>query len=270
MAGRLIGSLFRADSPTLFRPNASPALWSWFARWVGECRLERHRVNRERMQRVALLSRERLRELRAAIELQYERTEGCLLLLRSARELDLSAPARALLQEAGVACRELPPDACRALEPGLSDRTALALAARRRPDDESGNCAQFTGAAPARRGRRRALPLQPAGDSAAGRLGASAACWSWRPACPGDAVVVASGLDSAGLLRSAGLRVPIHPVKGCSLTVALDPSAIGPRRAIVDEAWRPPSCRWAAGCAWPAPPSSAIGSCACARPSCAH
>lgn len=237
MPGRLLASLFRADSPALFRPGASPALWSWFARWVGECRLERHRVNRERMQRVALLSRERLRALRADVELQYERTDGCLLLLRSARELDHAAPARALLEEAGVACRELAPDACRALEPGLSERTALA-GGLLLPDDESGNCAQFAQAL-----RRRAEDEgvrfrfnQPVTRLLvdAGRVGGVLV--GDRPA-QADAVVVASGLDSAGLLRSAGLRVPIHPVKGCSLTVALDPSAIGPRRAIVDEAW---------------------------------
>ncbi|MET0506577.1 MAG: FAD-dependent oxidoreductase, partial [Burkholderiaceae bacterium] len=65
MPRKLAGYLGKAASPIIFRPTANPAQWRWLARWLAECSPDRYRRNRARMQRIARLGRDALRELRA-------------------------------------------------------------------------------------------------------------------------------------------------------------------------------------------------------------
>lgn len=238
MPRKVLAYLFRNESPVLLRPSANPALWRWLARWLGECRLERYRVNKARMQRVAFYSREQLHALRAELGIRYEQSQGYLQLLRSERDVAMTAPARAMLDEGGVPYRMLSADECRELEPGLSRDTPLA-AGLLLPEDEAGNCAAFAQAL------RRAA--EDAGvrfrfDTPVRRLlvegGRVRGVEAAGQAMEADAVVVAAALDSARLLAPAGIRVPLFPVKGYSATVPLEPAAIGPQRALMDEAYK--------------------------------
>jgi D-amino-acid dehydrogenase len=55
---------------------------------------------------------------------------------------------------------------------------------------------------------------------------------------PFDAVVVAGAIDSLPLLAEHGIRLPIWPVKGYSTTLPLPDPALGPRQAMIDEAYK--------------------------------
>ncbi len=65
MPRKVLSYLLRPESPVVFRPSLSPALWRWIRRWLGECDPGRYRRNRTRMQRLAFYSQEELRTLRA-------------------------------------------------------------------------------------------------------------------------------------------------------------------------------------------------------------
>ena len=86
MPRKVLSYLFAAEAPVLFRPSLNPALWRWVLRWLGECRLERYRENKSRMQRVAFYSRDQLHRLRDQLSIQYEQSQGYLQLLRAQRE----------------------------------------------------------------------------------------------------------------------------------------------------------------------------------------
>jgi D-amino-acid dehydrogenase len=64
MPTKILKYLFKPASPLIFRPTFDPAQWRWIARWLRECDLERFRVNKQRMQRIAYYSRECLHEFR--------------------------------------------------------------------------------------------------------------------------------------------------------------------------------------------------------------
>jgi len=238
MPRKVLSYLFSADAPVRFRPTTDPAMWRWLARWLGECRLQRYRVNKARMQRVAFFSRGELHALRERLGIQYEQAQGYLQLFRSERDVAMSAPARALLDESGVPYRMLGPDQIRELEPGLSRDTALAGGIHL-PEDESGNCPMFAQALRRiaeddgvrfRFGQQVDRILVDAGKVTGVRV-ADAALDS-------DAVLVAAATGSPPLLERCGIRIPMYPIKGYSATVTLDASAIGPNRALMDEAYK--------------------------------
>jgi D-amino-acid dehydrogenase len=236
MPFKIASYLFKGESPVVFRPNLDPALWRWLLRWMGECRLERFKVNKSRMQRVASYSRDVLHQLAKEHQLDYQRTNGVLQLFRTAADRRLAEPGLALLKDAGVEHRLLDANACRKVEPGISDLAfegGLYL-----PHDEAGNCPLF-----ARQLRDVALR-----EGAVFRFGqrvtaidASAAVKRVKTASEtyqADAVVVAGGVDSVALLAPLGIKVPLYPIKGYSATVTVREATYAPQAALMDEAYK--------------------------------
>jgi D-amino-acid dehydrogenase len=238
MPRKVLSYLFKAEAPVLFRPNANPALWRWLARWFSQCNLASFRINRGRMQRLALYSRDQLHALRDSLSIEYERGQGYLQLFRSERDLAMSGPARAMLDESGVRYELLDPQQVRSREPGLSSATPLA-AGLFLPEDESGNCPMFAR-------RLRQIAEQDGVRFAFGHPVERILFDSGRTSgvlvndrkLSADTVLVAAACDSVALLRQCGIRVPIYPVKGYSATVSLDSGAIGPQHALMDEAYK--------------------------------
>jgi D-amino-acid dehydrogenase len=238
MPGKVLAYLFRREAPIVFRPRLQRDLWRWLWRWYRECRVERFRVNRARMQRLAYYSRDCLHTLRARHAIDYEQERGYLQLFRTPAELERTAPARQMLTEAGVPHRLLSADECRAQEPALAASTPLA-GALHLPDDEVGNCAYFT----------RRLKEICAADGVefrfslrAERLAAEAGEVTGLQ-CDGEALtadryIVAAGVDSRALLDPLGLRLPLLPVRGYSATVAITRLEHAPHLSVMDEAYK--------------------------------
>lgn len=236
MPMKLLAALLLRPSPLVFRPRLDLDLWRWIGRWWRECSVERFRLNKERMQRLALYSLQQLHALSAARGLEYERSVGYLQLFRSDREIERTAPARQLLHDAGVAHRLLDAVGCREREPALAEGAPLA-GGLYLPDDEIGNCAYF-----ARRlkeiaerdGVRFRFGLQATGLEIEG--GRAVRVRTSQETIAGDRFVIACGADSGPLLARAGVRVPLYPVNGCSATVPIARHEYAPRLAIMDEA----------------------------------
>ncbi|MFC0575303.1 D-amino acid dehydrogenase [Paraburkholderia solisilvae] len=241
MPAKILKYLFRPASPLIFRPTLDAAQWRWIGRWLRECELARFRVNKQRMQRIAYYSRACLHELRAAHPFEYGRSEGYLQLFRSAYDVELAQPALAILRDAGIPHRELNGAQCAAIEPGLRWARKAPAAGLYLPDDEAGDCAAFTRELRAiceRRGVRfrfdtRVTALDVRGGTARGVHVESA---HGSETLTAAAVVVAAGVDSAGLLAPLGVRVPLYPVKGYSATLQIIDERKAPRAALMDEA----------------------------------
>ena len=233
MPGQMLRALFRSTAPIRLRPGFDAALWRWTRAWLRECAFERYRANRERMQRLAVYSREQLQELRELIGLEYDQHHGHLQLLRTPRDVAAARPGLELLAQAGIAHELVDPDRCYALEPGLARDTPLS-AGIWFANDESGNCALFT----------RRLKSRLAGAGVALRLGEAVTGLAFDPAprvhladgsalgC--DAVVVCAGVDSAALLAPLGVHLPLVAVKGHSITMPVKSFERAPQGALID------------------------------------
>lgn len=237
MPGKILSHLLKSESPVILKPTLDRALWRWVRQWLSECELDRYRVNRTRMQRIAFYSHDILRQLSEYYQLDYEQTQGVLQLLRSAKDLKLAEPAIALLAENEVPHQVLDADGARAVEPSLAPDTPLAGAVYL-PQDEAGNCPLFAKrlkhiatsigvqfhfgcTVEAIEAESRGVVLHIDG----GRF-------------PADAVVIAAGIESAQLLKPLGIQVPLYPVKGYAATATIKNFDRAPRAALLDEAYK--------------------------------
>ncbi|WP_454763759.1 D-amino acid dehydrogenase [Cupriavidus campinensis] len=245
MPRKVLRTLLQRESPVVFRPSADPAMWRWVGRWLRECQPERYRTNKLRMQRVAFYSRECLHTLRDTLEIEYEQSRGYLQLFRTRQDLELAAPALAILRENNVPHRLIDAAACHRIEPGLAADAPLA-GGLHLPEDESGNCPMFVrrlhqhaeAAGVQFRFEANVARLRPGNDGgmtvelAAPRRGATPETLT------ADRVLMAAGVGSAALLRPLGLRVPLYPVKGYSATVMVRDELQAPLAALMDESFK--------------------------------
>lgn len=230
----LMQLLFKPESPLILNPSLDRAMWRWVRRWLAECDIERYRINRARMQRLGIYSRNLLAQLRDHYQIDYEQTQGVLQLFRTTKEMKLAAPAMEILAESEVPHQLLDPDGVRAIEPALASNTPLAGGVYL-PQDEAGNCPLF-----ARR-------LKHIASSIGVQFHFASTVKYIQPESRGvtlqiddqqfsaDAAVIAAGMDSVQLLKQLGIHVPLHPVKGYSATALIKNFDRAPQTALIDE-----------------------------------
>ena len=238
MPAKVLRYLFSRHAPVKLQWPLSARDLAWMARWLGACNPSTYLTNRARMQRLAFYSRGRLHQLTEQLGLDYERSPGYTVLLRSAKDQQLVQPGLQVLREAGTRFLELDNAATRAIEPALSRDTDFAGAIHL-PDDGVGNCRQF-----ALLLRRQAELL-----GAQFRFNATVAHVTpgMRPqlvlaGMPApevfDAVVLCAGVASAALLRPLGLKLPMTAVYGYSISAPLREPLNAPRSAVMDERYK--------------------------------
>lgn len=237
MPKKILSYLFKSEAPVLLKPTMDRALWRWVRLWLDECELNRYRINKERMQRIAFYSRDILHQLREHYRLEYEQTRGYLQLFRTQHDLQLAEPALALLTENGVPHRMVDAEAAYQIEPALSKNTPLA-GALYLPQDESGNCPLFT------------KQLKTIAQTIGVEFHFGSTVHNIEPAdnrikfqidernFSADAVVIAAGIDSAQLLAPLGIQVPLYPIKGYAATAAIRNFDDAPLAALMDESYK--------------------------------
>lgn len=142
MPGKVARHLFSRHAPVRWKPSFDAAQWNWILRWLKACKPEVYQRNRADLYALAQYSRSRLHSLTQSLRLDYERSQGYLVLLRNDEDRALAEPGLAMLRELGVGFRELDAQQCRTVEPALNAAQAL-QGGIHLPQDEVGNCRQF-------------------------------------------------------------------------------------------------------------------------------
>lgn len=237
--------LGREDAPLLFRFRADPALFKWGVRFLIECLPGRTRRNTLDALALGLYSRAALRELRRELGLDYDQqTRGILQLYEDRGDfLDASDRAKELTAH-GCRVDTLSRDECIAVEPALAYSELRIVGGTYAPEDESGDARRFTEALAARvRAHGVAFRFgvtvtafqREADEVRAVRVKESSGATSELFA---DAYVVCLGSYSTPLMRSAGIALPVYPVKGYSVTIPIDDPEKAPSVSITDEAYK--------------------------------
>jgi D-amino-acid dehydrogenase len=186
---------------------------------------------------IASYSRAVLAALRAETGIEYDaRMQGTLQLFRTAKQLDGTAADTRVLASTGIPYEVLDVEGCLKVEPGLKHVREKFVGGLRLPDDETGDCFKFTNALrdlAETIGVRFRYNVQIDGLLRDGGKIAGVQAGAERIA--GDAYVVALGSYSPRLLAPLGLRVPIYPVKGYSLTLPVTADDGAPQSTVMDE-----------------------------------
>ncbi len=224
-------------SPLVIWPMLDPAMWRWGAAMLANCTGRAYALNKSRMVPIAEYSRDCLKALRAETGIGYDdRAQGTLQLFRTQAQLEGIAKDVEVLKQYGVPFEVLDRAGFCRVEPALKLTQEKFVGALRLPNDETGDCFLFTNRlaemAAAQgvtfRWNTRIDALGVEGGrittvrTAAGELKA-------------DAVVMALGSFSPLLLRPLGIRIPVYPVKGYSITVPITDAACAPESTIMDE-----------------------------------
>ncbi len=227
--------LLDPDGPLRFKPDGTWAQWRWLASFLAHCRGPVNRRTTERLLELGAFSQRCFADLQrhAALDAIALRTPGKLVVYRKEDEF---ARVAARLSPRGPE-RALTREECLAIEPALGDGGAQWLAGgiftageavadchalsvqlgerlERHPNFEQRLQAQATGFS-VDRGRVVALKTDR------GELGA-------------DGVVLAAGLQSAALADQVGVRLPLYPLKGYSLSAPINGVHRPPTVSVTD------------------------------------
>lgn len=233
---KLFKWLGREDSPLLLRPRALPGLAGWGLRFLLASRRPAYERAAETSVRLGLYSVKALDELRELLDLRYdERLAGTLKIFQSQAALDESVALADLLARHGLRYEALSADAAVEREPALAPIRAELAGGILYPADESGDAFKFTeGMAAA----ARAAGVDFRFGTTIRRLrrgtGGIAAIETDRGEFSADAYVLAAGCHSRALGAACGLRLPIYPAKGYSVTVPFDGWDGAPMIPLVD------------------------------------
>jgi D-amino-acid dehydrogenase len=224
-------------SPLVIKPMLDPAMWVWGAQMLRNCTTERYKINKARMVRIAEYSRDCLKELRSEIAIDYDaRQQGTLQLFRTQKQMDGAAKDIEILQKSGVPFQVLDREGYLQYEPALSDVKEKFVGALRLPGDETGDCFKFTQALAAEAEKLGATfrygtaidGIDHAGGEISGVRTAAGTLTA-------DRYIVALGSYSTKMLAPLGIRTPVYPVKGFSITVPITHNEKAPESTIMDE-----------------------------------
>ena len=227
--------LFMQHAPLIIRPTMNRATLAWMAAMLRNCTAARYAVNKGRMVRLAEYSRDCLIDLRRETGIAYdERMQGTLQVFRTEKQLAAIAKDVAVLK-ADV----LDPAGCVAAEPGLAPVRHKIVGGLRLPNDETGDCFKFTTALAAEAQRLGVTFLYGTAIKAVRTAGNRIdAIETSRGSFRADAVIAATGSFTPALLKPLGLRLPIYPVKGYSITVPIVDASKAPVSTIMDETFK--------------------------------
>ncbi|MDO9197678.1 FAD-dependent oxidoreductase, partial [Rhodoferax sp.] len=238
MRAKVLQHLFSRYAPVKVGLPLSGRELTWMWKWYRACKIDTYLANRSHLQRLAFYSRERLHHITADLKLDYDRSDGYMVLLRSEKDSKGMQPGLQVLRDAGVAFREIDAVEARKIETALNPDTAF-FGAVHLPDDEVGNCRQFalmlkneaqrmgvkfsfnTTVTDVRSSN--GIALDVAGESTPRQY---------------DAAVMCAGLESARLLRPLGLKIPLAAVYGYSVSATIREPLNGPRSAVMDEHYK--------------------------------
>lgn len=232
--------LMMRHAPLILQPAVDREMLGWLFAMLRNCTGARYAVNKARMVRLAEYSRDRLIALRADTGIAYdERMQGTLQLFRTQKQLDGTAKDIAVLRAGGVPFELLDREGCIAVEPGLAAAREKIVGGLRLPGDETGDCFKFTGALAAMAAERGVrFHYGEAIRSLAVEGGRIAGVETDRGRITADRYVLALGSHSAAMLRPLGLKLPVYPVKGYSITVPIVDVARAPESTLMDESYK--------------------------------
>ena len=216
--------MFRQDAPLLMNPKPNWHKYSWMAEFVGN--IGKYHSNTIETTRMAIAARAHLFAMAERENIDFDLEQrGILHVYRDCASFNAAAKVNALLREGGLDRRAVTPEEIRAIEPALQGEYFGGFFT---PSDSTGDIHKFTRGLADACLRRGAVFLNDASVTSVRSVNGGIET-RWSPVGGGaaelvqsDSVVVCAGIGSRHFAAMLGDRVNVYPVKGYSITVALD------------------------------------------------
>lgn len=214
--------LLSPTSPLTWKPKLDIRQWTWLVRFLGACNAAASHRTTAALLELASLSRFNLHKLQTRHALDFNhRTAGKLVLLSSVQALD--GARRQIRMQADLGCEQelLSPAQCIAVEPALTHAIQRWAGGVYTPSEEVGDCALFCEQLGAVLGKdygvdfifnTNVLGVRRSNNTI------NALCTSSGDIAA-DQFVLANGVGSARFADQLGLRLPVYPLKGYSVTI---------------------------------------------------
>ncbi len=229
----------RPEAP-LYMPlwKFDPYLIRWGLLFLSNIPAAKTKRNLERSLRVAMHSRDILRQWRDTLNLEYEqKTCGILSIYRDQAEFDLACGANAMMNSYGLDRAKKSVAECVEIEPALKHVEPDLIGGIYSPSDESGDAHTFTNAL--RKHAETGGVEFRLGDTITKLNTANGAIQSVSlrsgEVLKADHVVVALGSFSGQITKTAGFNLPIYPAKGYSITVDTTGCTGAPTVSLIDD-----------------------------------
>ena len=237
MPTKIIKWLGQENAPMLLRYGAIPHIVRWGIDFARNCTPERFRENAKSNLHLALHSLKSLQEIGAETGIAYDRaTRGVLKIYRSKDSLDAAQRSTDYLARHGLLYERIDPERCVEIEPALKDTKSTLAGALYFARDEVGDSNKFAQglatACAARGVQCRFSETVQKIETGGGRVQAVV---TDKGRIQADTVVVALGSFTAPMLARNGIRVPIYPVKGVSITFKRESWNGAPSVPVIDD-----------------------------------
>ena len=230
--------LLRRDSPLRFRPELDPDQWRWCLEFLAACNQRTAAKTTERLLRLAFYSRDLMHELVRTQSIDFDYVQNGKLVVHTQKESFESAVRLMEYQrKLGAEQQALDPVECVEVEPALADMSARIAGAIYTPSEDVGDTYKFCNEL------RRLMTMGP--NPVTFRFGIEVErLLPWGAKLMGvetsagvleaDAYVLALGTNAPYLLRPLGIRVPVYPLKGYSLSLPITHEAAAPAISVTD------------------------------------
>jgi len=229
--------LTRDDSPIRFQPALSVDQWRWCIQFMLACTQKQSDSSTRQLLTLSFLSRTLMHQLvkqEPMLEFDYVQS-GKLVLHRDADAYKAAVDLLDFQKSLGCEQEALSRDACIEREPALADTGQNIVGGIFTSSEDTADCYRFCkGLEKILRERGVEFQLGMNITQLERAQGGKIAVRSGSNLIQAEQVVVALGCASVDVLKPLGIRLPIYPLKGYSLTVPITPASTAPMMSVTD------------------------------------
>jgi D-amino-acid dehydrogenase len=230
--------LLRRDSPLRFRPELDVDQWRWIAQFLAACNSATADDTTQKLLRLAFYSRDLMHELVSGNALDFDYVQnGKLVVHTDPGSFDSAKRLLEYQRTLGAEQEALDAKRCVEIEPALESMAPRIAGAIYTPSEDAGDCYKFCNEL------KRIMTSGP--NPVSYRFGVEIQrLLPWRGrlmgvetnqgVIEGDAYVLALGTNAPKLLKPLGIRVPVYPLKGYSLSLPIADDRGAPRISVTD------------------------------------
>lgn len=213
--------MFRDDAPLVLRPRADADMIRWGLRFLANCSASRTRNNSVSLMKMGLYSKKMMEQIRVYSGVSFDnRRDGILHIFSMQKDFDHAIRQARFQEKLGCPAEIADAKRCLQHEPALEHASKPIIGGIFQPLDESGDAYLFaSGLAEAcKREHKTVFHYNNTIRSINKSGGRITSVTTDKGEFSADLYIVSLGSYSPLFLKKLGIRVPIYPMKGYSLT----------------------------------------------------